>query len=91
MEAWENFLKLQEDELGVATVNKWLRPLKVVNFDACNLYLEAGDTFQIAWFDEHIRTKADTLLRNNNKKKIKIHLTTHNLNKKKKTYLIALL
>lgn len=75
MEAWESFLKLQDSELGIEIVNKWLRPLKVVNFDACNLYLEAKDTFQITWFNEHIKKEADNLLRNNNNKRIKVHLS----------------
>ncbi|MBA3237115.1 MAG: chromosomal replication initiator protein DnaA [Parachlamydiaceae bacterium] len=76
MEAWENFLKHQEEELGVATVQKWLRPLKLLHFDACNLYLEAKDSFQINWFEEHIRPKILSTLYNNNKKRIKVHLTT---------------
>lgn len=75
MEAWENFLKHQEEELGVATVQRWLRPLKLLHFDACNLYLEAKDTFQVNWFEEHIRPKILSTLFNNNKKRIKVHLT----------------
>lgn len=75
MQAWENFLKLQETVLGVDTVNKWLRPLQILKFDACNLYLLAKDSFQITWFEEHIREKANTLLFNNNHKKIKVHLS----------------
>ena len=55
MRAWEQFLQQQEAVLGAETVNKWLRSLKVIRFDACNLYLEAKDTFQILWFEEHIR------------------------------------
>lgn len=75
MEAWENFLKHQEEELGTATVLKWLRPLKLLHFDACNLYLEAKDSFQVNWFEEHIRPKVLSSLYNNNKKRIKVHLT----------------
>ncbi len=75
MEAWENFLKLLEADLGEATVLKWLHPLKIIRFDACNLYLEATDSFQINWFEEHIRPRVLSSLYNNNKKKIKIHLT----------------
>ncbi len=76
MEAWENFLKLQDSQIGIDVVNKWLRPLKVVNFDAGNLFLQAKDTFQINWFKEHIQKKASTLLRNNNNKRIQVHLST---------------
>lgn len=74
MQAWEEFLTVQEAELGKKTVDKWLRSLKVEKFDACNLHLQAKDSFQKAWFDEHIRGKLDSLLLNNNKKKIRVHL-----------------
>ncbi|MFZ0565869.1 MAG: chromosomal replication initiator protein DnaA [Chlamydiales bacterium] len=73
MRAWEEFLTLQEKELGQETVSKWLRPLKVIRFDACNLYLEAQDSFKALWFEEHIRHKVETTLFNNNNKKIKVH------------------
>jgi chromosomal replication initiator protein len=78
MKAWEYFLSLQETELGVETVQKWLKPLKVMRFDACNLYLEARDAFQVMWFEEHIRKKLPTKLLNNNSKKIKVHLSIAN-------------
>lgn len=78
MRAWENFLTLQEKELGIETVRKWLKPLKIMRFDACNLYLEASDSFQALWFEEHIRQKAQAKLFNNNNKKIKIHLSVAN-------------
>lgn len=74
MKAWEQFLAQQEKELGIETVHKWLKPLKVIRFDACNLYLEAKDSFQIIWFEEHIRPKIQQRLLNNNNKKIKVHL-----------------
>jgi len=75
MEAWEQFLKHLEAELGDDTVLKWLRSLKTIRFDACNLYLEAKDHFQALWFEEHIRPKVLIQLVNNNKKKIKVHLS----------------
>jgi len=81
MKAWENFLALQEIELGAATVNKWLRPLKVLRFDACNLYLEAKDSFQALWFEEHIRQKSKTRLLNTTNKPIKVHITVANSNR----------
>lgn len=74
MRAWDNLLSLQEKRLGKETVDKWLRPLKVTHFDACNLYLEASDTFQISWFEEHLRKQTDASFINNNNKKIKVHL-----------------
>lgn len=78
MKAWENFLALQEIELGAETVAKWLRSLKVLRFDACNLYLEAKDSFQVLWFEEHIRQKVKTRLLNNNNKQIKVHIAVTN-------------
>jgi chromosomal replication initiator protein len=78
MQAWELFLRQQEKELGQETVNKWLRPLKVMRFDACNLYLEAKDSFQVMWFEEHIRENAHSKLLNNNNKRIKVHISVAN-------------
>lgn len=78
MKAWEDFLSQQEQELGADAVNKWLKPLKIVRFDACNLYLEAKDSFQALWFEEHIRPKIQSKFINNNNKKIKVHLNITN-------------
>lgn len=74
MKAWEDFLKQQEQDLGIETVRKWLRSIKVLRFDACNLFLEAKDTFQALWFEEHIRPKIISSFFNNNNKRIKVHL-----------------
>jgi chromosomal replication initiator protein len=78
MQAWEKFLQQQEAELGAETVQKWLRSLKIQRFDACNLYLEAKDSFQALWFEEHMRGKAQAKLFNGNNKRIKIHLSVAN-------------
>lgn len=78
MRAWEEFLKTQERELGEPTVDKWLRPFKVIRFDACNLYLEAPDSFKAAWFEEHIRPKVIPQLITAGNKKIKVHLSVIN-------------
>lgn len=89
MQAWESFLSTLQIQLGDEAINKWLRPLKVVHFDACNLYLEAQNSFQIEWFEEHVRSKAKGQFRNNNAHPIKIHLTSaeieHRDKKEKKT------
>jgi chromosomal replication initiator protein len=77
MLAWENFLLQQENELGNDTVQKWLRSLTIQRYDACNLYLEAKDSFQALWFEEHMRAKALNLVNGNNKQ-IKIHLSVPN-------------
>lgn len=75
MRAWEEFLSRQERELGKEVVDKWLRPLKIMRFDACNLYLEAPDSFKAIWFEEHMRHRAQTKLCNNNNKQIKVHIS----------------
>lgn len=74
MQAWFDFLLLQEKKFGKAAVDKWLRPLAIVRFDSRNLYLEAGDPFCIAWFEEHIRPQLGHALLNTNHQKIKVHL-----------------
>lgn len=83
MRAWEEFLTFQEAEIGAETVQKWLRSLKVLRYDACNLYLQAKDYFQVMWFEEHIRPKAHAKLLNNNNKRIKIHLSIPTVEKGK--------
>ena len=78
MQAWKTFLEQQEADLGAETVEKWLKPLAVVHFDAGNLYLEAQNAFQTLWFEEHIRPKVLQQLYNNNKNKIHVHLSVAN-------------
>lgn len=80
MEAWEKFLKKQEEELGAETVSRWLRSLQIIDFDACNLYLEAKDAFQVEWFEEQMRKKVQKELLNNNHRPIKVHLTVASVN-----------
>jgi chromosomal replication initiator protein len=80
MKFWDIFLVQQEAELGLETVAKWLRPLKILRYDACNLYLEAKDSFQIMWFEEHVRSKIITKFVNNNNKRIKVHLSLAKVN-----------
>jgi chromosomal replication initiator protein len=73
MQAWDDFLKTQDEELGKDTSHQWLRSLKVLHFDACNLFIEACDSFQALWFEEHIRPKL-ARFSNNNGSPIKVHL-----------------
>ena len=75
MHAWENFIRKQEEFFGPEVINKWLRALKVAHFDSGNLYLEAKDSFQIQWFEEHIRPLLKKHFLNNNFRPIKVHLT----------------
>lgn len=73
MKEWDTFLNQIEQKLGKDIVDKWMRCLKIIDFDACNLYLEAENSFHIAWFEEHIRKIAEKIFRNNNHHLIKIH------------------
>lgn len=73
MEAWNEFLRNLEERIGKEPVEKWIKPLKVVRFDACNLYLESENSFQRQWFEEHVRSIAKSELKNNNGHLIKVH------------------
>ncbi|MBM3198012.1 MAG: AAA family ATPase [Chlamydiae bacterium] len=75
MPTWELFLQALSTELGDEAVKTWLHPLKVIHFDAGNLYLEASTPFQVEWFEEHVRQKAIRSFVNPNSRPIKIHLT----------------
>lgn len=77
MKEWENFLQKQENIFGKSTIDQWLRTLTIQKFDACNLYLQAKDFFQINWFEEHIRSIAKNEFFNANGRLIKIHLQTN--------------
>lgn len=75
MKAWDDFLLSEEQEIGAATVKKWLSTLKVVRFDNSSLYLEAKDSFQAHWFEEHIRPKLAKRLLTAKNRPIKVHLS----------------
>ncbi len=74
MKIWEDFLHSSEKSLGKEIVEKWLRPLQIARFDAGNLYLEAQNTFQIIWFEEHIRKRIPKGLSTGNDRPVKVHL-----------------
>ena len=69
MKLWNKFLEQLEREFRRETVEKWLRPLEVLKFDAGNLFLNATNAFQISWFQEHVRHD----LTNDNGRAILIH------------------
>lgn len=76
MKSWEIFLNELEKEIGRETVERWLKPLQIISFDAANLYLSAENSFQIDWFEEHIRSRLKGKFLNNNYRPITVHLTT---------------
>lgn len=71
MKEWEDFLSLLNRELGPEIVQKWVP--KLIRFDAANIYLEPKDSFQISWFEEHVRPRLEGFLNSNNRP-IKVHL-----------------
>ncbi len=78
MQIWNCFLDNLEKQFGKETVQRWLRPLVVTRFDAGNIFLQAKDSFQVMWFDEHIRPVIKKSLVNNNGRPIRVHLSIGN-------------
>lgn len=87
MKAWSQLLNLLDNQLGKLTVDKWLRTLKIVKFDAANLYLDAADTFQINWFKEYVSHLLPKYFLTGRGKPIRIYFTIggKSLFKQKKT------
>ena len=75
MKAWNDLLSLLDHELGSKTVTEWLRPLKVLKFDAGNLYLDAADSFQINWFKEYVTPYISKHFLTARGKVIKVHFS----------------
>jgi chromosomal replication initiator protein len=84
MKQWIDFIKIQEIELGEETSKKWLSSLKIISFDAGNIYLQAPDSIHAFWFEEHIRPKLKNNLLNSNNRPIKVHLQILNEKQKKR-------
>ncbi|PCI78656.1 hypothetical protein COB21_00300 [Candidatus Aerophobetes bacterium] len=74
MNQWLKFLKYLETRFDVNTIKQWVTPLKVVNFDARNIYLKAENQFQIAWFNEHIKQLCSEILLSSAGLPIKVHI-----------------
>jgi len=81
MRAWEEFVKRQEREIGVATTRKWLTPMKVLKHEKNQLLLEAQDAFQAVWFEEQLRSKVEREIKGDKGRplKIKVQLAPTNL------------
>jgi len=74
MKAWEELLVAIGERLGADAVEAWLRPIRLLRFDAANLYLQATP-FQRSWFEEHVAPLRIPFL-NNNQRPIRIHWET---------------
>lgn len=75
MKEWDQFLEAEEKILGKEVVGKWLKPLKIVNFDAANLYLDSPTEFHTVWFEEHMRKKLRKSFQTPGGRPIKVHLS----------------
>ncbi|MGR3912503.1 MAG: DnaA/Hda family protein [Candidatus Rhabdochlamydia sp.] len=75
MKEWDLFLEKQKDRLGSDAIDRWVKSLKIVDFDAVNLYLEASDPFQVHWFEQYLRPLAKSSFKTANGRAIQIHLS----------------
>ena len=76
MFAWDSFLKTLEQELGKESVDRWVRTLNIIRFDARNIYLEVDDPLKGTWFEEYVLPFLRKGLLTNNGKPIKVHLSS---------------
>jgi chromosomal replication initiator protein len=61
-QCWNAFLVRLEFELGKETVDRWARTLVVKTGIGPKLVLEAKDSFQALWFEEHLRPRLSSLV-----------------------------
>jgi chromosomal replication initiator protein len=59
---WQSFLQQLEEELGKETIDRWARTLVIKQSTATKLVLEARDSFQSLWFEEHLRPRLSLLV-----------------------------
>ncbi len=78
MKEWHAFLEEQKKELGCDAIDRWAKSLKIINFDAGNLYLEAEDPFQLYWFEQYLRPLIKTAFKNINGRSVQVHLSLIN-------------
>ena len=69
MRLWQTFLEKLKKDLGESAFDKWIKPFKVLKFDALNLHLDTTNSFCIFWFQEHIKERPEDA----NGRKINLH------------------
>lgn len=69
---WDRFLREMASELGEDSIERWLKPLKVLRFDAQNLHLEAPTPLHQSWFEEQVRPWVHRFI-NGSGRPIRIH------------------
>ncbi len=62
LSCWNTFVLHLERELGKETVERWVRSLTVKSTGKQKIILEAKDSFQALWFEEHLRPRLAWLL-----------------------------
>lgn len=72
---WDLFLEEQKKGLGTDAIDRWAKSLKIVDFDAGNLYLEASDPFQVHWFEQYLRPLIKTSFKSMSGRPIRVYLT----------------
>ena len=85
MKAWHQFLLDQEAKIGKESVEKWLKSLQILSYDARNLYLQADNPFQLSWIKQNYPTFS---LKNENGFPIKVYLSMQGSLKKEKPSLL---
>ncbi len=72
---WSAFLDEHQKTVGSDAIERWARTLKILHFDAGNLYLEAEDPFQLHWFEQYLRPLIKKSFQTMNGRPIRVHLT----------------
>ncbi|MBP7073920.1 MAG: ATP-binding protein [Rhabdochlamydiaceae bacterium] len=75
MKEWSAFLDEHHKTVGSDAIERWARTLKILHFDAGNLYLEATDPFQLNWFEQYLRPLIKKSFQTMNGRPIRVHLT----------------
>lgn len=57
LSCWNLFLSHLDEELGKETVDKWVRTLAIKQGPHQRLLIEARDSFQSLWLEEHLRPR----------------------------------
>ncbi len=74
MKQWYDFHIVLKSLFGQATLDRWLSGIGIEKYDARNIYLIASDSFQIDWFNEHIRPIASKRLLNHQNRPYKVYI-----------------
>lgn len=81
---WQQFVVQLESEFGSSTIDRWVRTLAIVDATPTKLSLEAQDSFQALWFEEHIRPRLFQLIDQQSSEKIQVQLRVKGVKPTKK-------